>query len=170
MNITQDERLNLKKLMSEMDYQDNTDSIRSLKHSVRIREDVKTIENLKRDHLQLYNDDINAFIELAQTECVFLFNHYTDIFNRLIKDELDVTILTKFLIVLKLIEDEKLDQQEGSVMIGRFLKELYLDSAVKRADNLDKEEEAARVPQVEGKKISWKTYKSRVKNNININL
>ena len=60
-----------------------------------------------------------------------------------------------------MIEDEKVDQHEGSVMVGKVLKELYVDSALKTADKLD-----AIVPDVvdmgelkEGKEISWKEYK-----------
>jgi hypothetical protein len=40
--------------------------------------------------------------------------------------------------VLEMIEDGKVDQSEGSVIVGKFLKELYVDSALRRADNLDK--------------------------------
>jgi hypothetical protein len=163
MNITQDERLNLKKLMSEMDYEDNTHNIRSLKHSVLIRDDVRKLEGLKKQHSDIRISNPEEFATMAQSECSFLFSNYTDIFTRLMKDELDVTILTKLLIVLKLIEDEKLDQQEGSVMVGRYLKELYLDSAVKRADNIDKEQEANEVPKVEGLQVSWKEYKKSLR-------
>jgi hypothetical protein len=85
-----------------------------------------------------------------------------DIFTRIMKDEVDMTIMHKILIVLKLIEDEKLDQQEGSVMVGRYLKELYLDSAVRRADRIDGEQNAIRIVPVEGKKLSWREYKQQV--------
>jgi hypothetical protein len=66
--------------------------------------------------------------------------------------------MTKLLVILKLIEDEKVDQHEGSVMCGKVLKELYIDSATKRMDNLDKEH-AEEKPQVEVKPVSWKEYK-----------
>jgi hypothetical protein len=75
------------------------------------------------------------------------------------KDELNTTILTKFLIVLKLIEDGSVDQQEGSVMIGKYLKDLYLDSAVRKADALDQERTGEKEPVNEGSDVSWKTYK-----------
>ena len=44
MEITPDERLNLKKMMTNMDYEDNTAAIRKLKHSVRIRDDIRCLE------------------------------------------------------------------------------------------------------------------------------
>jgi hypothetical protein len=62
--------------------------------------------------------------------------------------------------VLKMIEDGKVDQHEGSVVFGKILKELYLDSAVKRGENLDKEHESEKIQPVEGKKISWNQFKN----------
>jgi hypothetical protein len=158
-SITEDERLNLKKLIDEMDSEDNTEQIRRVKHSVRIRDDIRRMEQLKQEHATLRITNMEEFFNIVQCECRFLYDNYMDIFTRCMKDELDISIMTKVLIVLKLVEDGKYDQHEGSVMIGRYLKELYLDSAVKRADNLDKEREGERVPKVEGKKITWKAYK-----------
>ena len=47
-NLTDDERLNLKNLMKEMDYVDNTETIRRLKHSTKIRSDIKKLTELKK--------------------------------------------------------------------------------------------------------------------------
>jgi len=152
------DRLNLKKLIDEMDCEGNTENIRKLKHSTSIRDDIRKLDNLKKTHADLRASDVDAFFELTQLECPFLFNHYTDIFYKVMKDELDFKIMSRLLIVLKLIEDGKVDQHEGSAMVGKVLKELYIDSALKRADNLDKEHEV--VEKVEGREISWKEYKN----------
>lgn len=157
--MNSDERLNLKKLINEMDCENNTENIRKLKHSVLIRDDVRKLDTLKNKIGSLKDSDFPAFLEMCQIECSFLFNNYTDIFNKMIRDELDLTIMTKLLTVLKLIEDGKTDQHEGSYMIGKILKELYLDSAVKRADNIDKKMEADKVEINNGKAISWSEYK-----------
>jgi hypothetical protein len=53
MNLSQDERLNLKKMSSEMEYRDNTDHIRRLKHSLKIRNNIRRMEALKLEHAQL---------------------------------------------------------------------------------------------------------------------
>ena len=58
-----------------------------------------------------------------------------------------------------MIEDGKVDQHEGSVIVGKILKELYVDSAMKRIDNLDKEHTQDSVPKIEPKKLSWREYK-----------
>lgn len=163
--ITPQERLNLNKLLSNSDdYQDNTDHIRNVKHSVSIRDDIRALDKLKKSNQHLLIDNKDAFRELAMKEAPFLFYNYADLFNRVIKDELDLEIMTKLLQVLKMIEDGKVDQNEGSVMVGKILKELYVDSALKRSDNLDKEyadsgKEGVE-KKVEGKKISWVEWNS----------
>ena len=46
-NITDEDRLNLKKLMNEMECENNTDKIRKLKHSKQLKEDINTFLLLK---------------------------------------------------------------------------------------------------------------------------
>lgn len=159
-NLNNNERLNLDKLIKESDCENNTEHIRNVKHSVLIRDDIRKMDRLKTTHKDLRTLDNDKFKELCQNECPFLFTNYNDIYNRLIKDELDLTIMTKLLVVLKLIEDGKVDQHEGSVMVGRLLKELYVDSAIKHGENLDKQYGSEQKPEkIDGKKISWKEYK-----------
>jgi len=159
MNITSTDRINLKNLLNEMECDNNTETIRELKHSEKMRDDIKAMEMLKKTHSILRSTNPEEFRTLCETECRFLYNSYTDIFNKIIKDEIDLDIMTRMLTVLKMIEDGKVDQHEGSVLVGKILKELYLDSAVKRADNLDKEYEGMRITPVEGKPVSWKDFK-----------
>lgn len=158
-NLSDHERLNLKKLVTEMEGEDNTSTIRKVKHSVPMRDDVRALNNLKNTHAELRKNSPDEFKTLCETNCSFLYNNYTDIFNKLLNDELDLTIMTKLLTVLKLIEDGKTDQHEGSVMVGKILKELYVDSATKRLENLDKQHEGERADPNAGKSISWREYK-----------
>jgi len=165
--LTPEESLHLNKLINEsQEYQDNTEHIRKVKHSVKIRNDIQLIEDLKRTH---YTKDVHGktvvpenFIEICQNTASFLFFHYTDIFNKIVKDELDLEILYKFLLVLKMVEDGRVNQEEGSVAIGKLLKELYVDSALKLSEHLE-EQHAAVVPDEEemtgpAREISWKAW------------
>ena len=153
------ERLQLDKLIRANDVTDNTNSIRELKHSKPLGDDIVTLLKIKKEYQRLSKSNPVQFDNICVSRCSFLFNNYTDIFNKIVKNELDLTIMTKLLVILKLIEDGKTDQHEGSVMVGKILKELYIDSAVKRADNIDKENDSQRVEPVEGKKISWTQFK-----------
>jgi len=154
------ERLNLKRMIDESNCGDNTETIRKLKHSILIRDDLRKMDALKKKHADTRKDKFEEFMHLCQVECRFLFDTYTDLFNKAICDELDLIIMAKLLDILKKIEDGIVDQHEGSVIFGKILKELYVDSALKRCENLDKEYEQEKPPEIEGKNISWKQYKN----------
>ena len=172
--LTPEESLNLKKLINENeDYEDNTEQIRKVKHSIKLRDDIQIIEDLKRIH---YTKDEKGdvvvpenFIEICKNKAAFLFYHYTDIFNKLVKDELNLEIMYKFLLVLKMIEEGKVNQQEGSVAVGKLLKELYLDSALKRSENLDKQYGVTEDVVYQGpvREISWKEWNRKKKDIVN---
>jgi hypothetical protein len=158
-NINSKERLQLKQLVDEMQCENNTETIRKLKHSTLIRDDIRKIDTIKNTNPLLSQEELKT---LCENQCQFLYQNYNDIFNKIVKNELDLTIMTKFLTVLKLIEDGRVDQHEGSVMVGKILKELYLDSAVKHADNLDKQHAEEKTPINDGQTISWKEYKRKM--------
>ena len=136
-----------------------------IKHSVLIRNDIRKLDILNTNS-ELKKTDLEKFKEKCAAEAPFLYNNYTDIFNKMVSDELDLTIMTKLLVVLKLIEDATVDQHEGSVMVGKVLKELYVDSATKRMDNLDAQYEADKPVPIEGRKVSWKEFEDSRGNNL----
>ena len=160
------DRLDLKRLIKHQgdDYKDNTDGIRRLKHSSLILEDVLKIENLKVTMASKRKARNQDFVSACQTKCSFLFNKYTDIFNRLIKDELDIGLLSNMLDTLKKIEDGTLDQQEGSVIIGKILHKIYVESALTRSrkdDEASGENITEPVAKESGKNISWVEFKAK---------
>ena len=150
--ISKDERINLQKLVSEFDSEDNTKYIREIKHSGKIKNDIECIERLKRE-----SSTSKITTEQAMDAAPFLYSTYTDIFHRVVKGDLNLDIMDKVLAILAMIEEGRVDQHEGSVLVGRLLKEMYLDSAVRRADRLDEENPKEAVE--EGKPVSWKEFK-----------
>jgi hypothetical protein len=166
--MDQKDRIDLKKLMQHQsdDYEDNTEGIRRLKHSDLIIADVFKIESLKVSMKREREEGMIEFQNRCQTECSFLYNKYTDIFNRLINDELDIELLSNMLATLKKIEDGKINQQEGSVIIGKILHKIYVESALKKGEKISKENDSSitdEVPKVEAKPISWKEFKKQQK-------
>jgi hypothetical protein len=135
--------------------EDQTDFIRNLKHSQIIRNDMNNMFVIKA---KFRGDDVKIHEECVK-ECNFLFTYYTDIYNKVRKDEIDVGIMNKFLDVLKQIEEGKLDQHEGAFMVGTLLKELYVDSALKKADKLNADEEPKLEPRKADKNVSYKQFK-----------
>jgi hypothetical protein len=135
--------------------EDQTDFIRNLKHSQIIRNEVNTMIMIKA---KFKGDDAKIHEECVN-DCNFLFTYYTDIYNKVRKDEIDINILNKFLDVLKRIEDGELDQHEGSFLVGSILKELYVDSALKKAEKLNANEEQREEPKKPLVEISYKQFK-----------
>jgi hypothetical protein len=70
--------------------------------------------------------------------------------------------MTELLTILKMIEDENIDQNDGSILIGKILKNLYLDSALKHGENLDKQYSKPINENVKSKTVSWKEYKNYI--------
>lgn len=160
------DKLNLERIIKENNVEDCTSEIRSKKHSLLIKADVERMIHLKKTHVHDNTNNSNSLDEVITRECSFLFMNYTDIFNKLKKDELNVNTLFEFLSVLKTIEDGELNQHEGAYKIGKLLKKLYIDSALvhaKRLDekkSLDKSDELSKKDQLpDPKDISWTNYK-----------
>lgn len=155
--MDQTDRLHLKKMIQTNDVEDCTNQIRSKKHSQYIKKDVMCLLQLKKDYGHL---NYEKFDEMAVSQCNFLFMNYTDIFNKVKKDEINLETLFEFLNILKSIEDGKLDQHEGAFEVGKILKKMYIDSAIMKSEKLDKETGQMVVkPVAVAKEISWKQYK-----------
>ena len=153
------DKLNLQKMINTNDVMDETENIRTKKHSNKIKEDIMILLELKKKYFRLAKSNINEFNQLCISRCSFLHNNYTDIFNKVKNDEIDLSILYEFLYVLKEIEDSKIDQHEGSFKVGKLLKNLYIDSALKKSEKLDKIYNNKKINVNKPKKISWREYK-----------
>jgi hypothetical protein len=142
-----DERLKLQDMIKQNNVQDQTNKIRQLKHSFLLKKDIELLLTLK-----------NSSIENAMIECSFLYTYYTDLFNKIKKDEIDISILFTFLNVLKKIENEEIDQHEGSYEVGMLLKKIYVDSALKKANKLNEHTKESEYKGAQ-ENISWKKWK-----------
>jgi len=151
------ERLHLDKMIKENNVKDYTNEIRKKKHSRPLALDLNTFIEFNKRNLKLKANNPDEFERILITKCQFMFVNYTDIFNRLRKDELDITIFTQFINILRRIEESEFDQHEASFEVGKLLKQIYIDSALRKANKLpDNKEEK---PSVEPKNITWSDYK-----------
>jgi hypothetical protein len=149
-------RLHLQKMIKANNVEDMTGLIRELKHSHLLQNDINALLKLKAQ----FKNDQDKISQEGVTECSFLFTYYTDIFNKIKKDEIDLSILNRFLNVLRNIEDGEIDQHDGAFVVGTLLKELYVDSALKKADKLNEELSNHEPKREEPLMISWREYKN----------
>jgi cell division protein YceG involved in septum cleavage len=166
-----DQRIHLQKLIEANGTEDHTEVIRRVKHSSQIHQDVTTMIQLKRDYGRLAKSNPKQFDAMCVSRCVFLFTYYTDIYNRLKSGEIDLNLLMQMIRILREIEDGKMDQHDGSFKVGKILKSIYVDSALKRSENLDAEQaakekraatKAAKTsrPAIPEKKLTWAEFKA----------
>ena len=156
------DRLNLNKMINTNNVQDCTDDIRQKKHSQLIRDDVTRLMSLKQKYSRLAKSNSVQFDAMCVSQCSFLFNNYMEIFNKVKKDEMNMQILHQLLDVLKQIEVGELDQHAGAFEVGKLLKTMYIDSALLKAEKIDKKTgKKITVPKPKEKKITWAEYKAQ---------
>ena len=152
--LSESDRYQLSKMSNE--FVDKTEQIRESKHSGPLRENMLALLRIKKENPGLSKKDLEP---LVLSECHFLFYEYMELYNLLLKEDMDPAILFQLLDVLRDIEDGKCDQMEGSVRVGTLLKEIYIDhklSETRKRDALYPTSEP-----VKPKSIHWKDYKEK---------
>lgn len=144
------ERISLNNLLNTSNWVDNTDEIRALKHSRLVRRDVQRMQELKTTGGTV---DTATLME----ECPLLFANYTEIFNKLKRDELDYNIMYSLLNVWQEIEDGTVDAYNGAVKFGTLMRDIYYNSVEKQMEKNGVDEPVVS----KSKPISWKEYKLR---------
>lgn len=160
------DRLQLEKMIQANNVVDCTQEIRNKHHSQPIREDVKRMISLRKQYARLKTSNPEQYDKILVSRCNFLFTHYTDIFNKVKKDELDLGTLWKLLDVLAKIEAGDLDQHAGAFEVGSLLKKMYVDAALVKANRLDDAQgkrsgkgKSKPVHKVD-KTLTWKQFKA----------
>ena len=147
----------LNRLIKENDVQDNTEKIKSLKHSSKIRSDVAVIQNVKR---QMKTKDFGKLDKEAIHKCSFLYSSYPNIYNKLLKDEIDIKVLYTFLDELAKIENGCQNQHEASYNIGMLLKAMYVDKKI-GVDSKDKTNDSSKRKKKKTSELSYSEYKEK---------
>jgi hypothetical protein len=150
--------LKLKEMITENNIEDVTNDIRERKHSDKIRKDVNMMVELKRLHNMtqpISPDNENILISGSP----FLYTNYTDIFIKIKKDEFDLEMFSYFLTILKRIEDGEIDQHTGAYDVGKVLKNIYVDSALRMGEKDDSNRDNAPVDIID---ISWNQFKNKI--------
>ena len=160
--MTQLNQEQLQKLLNNVEAVDNTDNIQNKKHSTLIREDIVTLCTLKKNNPSLTYRELD---NTCSSSCFFLFKNYTQIYNMLLKNNLDMDVFNELLNNLEKIENGELSQHDASIRVGQVLKSLYIDHVVKEKNESDKkfeqeQEEKKKLQAKNIKDISWKQFKS----------
>ncbi len=110
--LNSQQKLDLANMIKANETDDYTEEIRNKKQSILIRNDVKQMVFLKQKYSRLLLSNPNEFDAICIKQCSFLFNNYTDLYNKIKNNTLNLNILDTFLNILKQIEDGQLNQHE----------------------------------------------------------
>jgi|688.fasta_scaffold743179_1 hypothetical protein len=157
--MNDNEKYQLKQMIEQNNVVDNTNTLRELKHSSVIKQNVERLLELKKIHADLLVSDKQKFEEIALQDCGFLFFNYMQLYNSILKENLNPTILNQLLTILSKIENGECDQHEASYEVGKLLKAIYIDTTLQRIREND---ESAKVEYVEPKTIKWSDYKNNI--------
>ena len=155
--LSENDKAQLRQMIEKNHVVDKTDQIRELKHSANIRKDILALLQLKQDHADLLRTDKEAFEKISVQTCHFLFFHYMELYNMILKESMELVVFDRLLEVLGRIERHEIDQHEGSVLVGTFLKEIYIDGKLAESKRLD--DLYPSIPKVDPQKISWTEFK-----------
>jgi hypothetical protein len=159
--ISEHDRMQLKKMIAHNGgMEDNTSKIRENNHSGEIRRCIQYISDYKRAHPTLLKEDKIKFEEEVLKEAGFLFFHYMDIYNLVLKQD-DLSVLDNLINVLENIENGVCDQNEGSYLVGKLLKEIYIDTWLRKTSSQDDEDTTAASKVKEAKEITWAQFKTQ---------
>jgi hypothetical protein len=155
--LSDNDKVQLRQMIEKNNVVDKTEQIRELKHSSKIREDIVALIQLKQDHAELLRTDKESFEKISVQKCRFLFFNYMELYNLILKESMDLKILDRLIDVLGRIENNEIDQHEGSFLVGTYLKEIYIDGKLAESKRID--ELHPSIPKVDPKKISWSEFK-----------
>ena len=159
-SITEDEQVKIQELITnQTDYVDNTNDIRERKASEQLLGEIRRFEEFEKKNQKLKKDNFVQYVEKCKTICPYLNVHFNGVFNYLLKENINYDIMAQFLYVLKMIEDGKMTQQDGSGAIGKILGQIYLDPAVQAKEAITSTKEDTPPPL----EIGWKSYKKNKK-------
>ena len=155
--MNDNDRHQLKQMIEHNNVTDQTDLMREKKHSGEILRCVLKIMELKESHGTLLKENKSKFEELALKDCGFLFFNYMQLYNTVLKENIDLTIMFRLIQILREIENGICDQHEGSYKVGKILKEIYIDGTLADINNKDNP-----IQKPEFKPIKWNAYKNNI--------
>jgi hypothetical protein len=157
--LSDNDRIQLENMLRENEVEDTTRKIQELKHSSKLSASIKLIEKMKKQYPRMFKTDYEKFERMVRTrDEQWMWSHYTSIYHKLMKNQLDPSILNSMVDVLQKIENNEFTQHEASVAIGRMLKQIYIDGKIRDTPDTQRNK---RKQQRKMKKIDWKEYKNR---------
>ena len=145
------EKKELQKLIQENKTVDQTESIRERGHSLLIRENILKLYKIKYQGGITNEKDLR---ETVKNQCEFLFKKYRELYEILITKDMNLSFLMKLIELLENIEKGEMTQHESSFVLGKLLKEIYIDPKIN-----EQRDNNGVIVENEPMNISWTEFK-----------
>lgn len=169
MELSDTEKSILQRLQAESEeYVDNTDGIREAKHSSPLLADIRRMAKLRTKHSSLRETSLDDYLAVFQRECKYLYTKFPDVFDRVVKNDMNLEVFEKIIMILKLIEDGKVNQSEASALVGKLSQKLFFGGVANTSEKSGLSEESgvsagfSEEPGV-STGLSWREYKKSQK-------
>jgi hypothetical protein len=114
------------------------------------------MSELRQKYEVLKESDPEKYITIFRNECNYLYTKFPGIFEKVVSQNMNLEIFEQIVLILKMIEDDKIDQAEGSGLVGKLSQDLFFRPVLET--NMAPSQGEA--PAVE---MSWKYYKTHKK-------
>ena len=95
---------------------------------------------------------IDDYLAIFQRECKYIYTSFPDVFDRVVKNDMNLDVFEKIVLILKMIEDGKVNQSEASALVGKLSQKLFFQKEAIEAVQEAAKEEAPRG-------MTWKDFK-----------
>jgi hypothetical protein len=108
---------------------------------------------LRNTYAQLKEDNPEEYLRVFQKECNYIYTKFPDVFDRVVKNDMNLDVFEKIVMILKLIEDGKVNQSEASALVGKLSQRLFFQPATASQPKPVQEEQEVKTG------MSWKEFK-----------
>ena len=111
---------------------------------------------LRKRYANLRESAPDEYLNVFQRECRYIYTKFPDVFDRVVKNDMNLDVFEKIVMILKMIEDGKVNQSEASALVGKLSQKLFFngESTAAEQQQVEKVEE-----EVVNTGLSWKEYK-----------
>ena len=168
--MNKQQRAELSELLEKNQVVDNTEMIRQLKHSGIIKQNVGNLLRL----MQAFPDKGEPLHLAAKDQCSFLYTYYQELYQKIVAEELELSVLFRMLRSLEQIENGDMDQHDAAYSTGQYLLQHYAghiidggnkgimvpkDTSCERDDNNNDDSATTAVKTTSVTSYSWHDFK-----------
>jgi hypothetical protein len=111
---------------------------------------------LRNTYAHLKESSPEDYLRVFQKECKYIYTKFPDVFDRVVKNDMNLDVFEKIVMILKMIEDGKVNQSEASALVGKLSQRLFFQTSATQSATT---QPVATVQEEVNTGMSWKEFK-----------